>query len=66
MLDTQHLVRNLLNPLRNRPPVLRFECQCLEYQQVQGPLWQVDAFFHAPISLLQNNTLSLSVVEVQG
>ena len=38
-----HVGRNLSDPLRDGPPMLRFEGEGAENQQVQGALWQIDA-----------------------
>src|SRR5262245_52101922 len=59
----QHIVRDLLQPLADRPAVQRFERQDLEDQQVQGPLNQVGWLAHL-VNREENTPLPLGYQEV--
>src|SRR6185369_14991247 len=47
LVHDQHILRNLLNALRDAPSVHGFQRQCFEDQHIEGSLQQVDTlFFH--------------------
>src|SRR5215469_798130 len=46
LLHLQHLIRHLLNPLRNRPAMLRLKRKRLQNQQTQRPLHKIIRLSH--------------------
>ena len=64
LIDLKHILRNMLDTLRDTPAVHRTESQGLQNQEIQGPLQQITlGFLHSPSNCSQDTVIP---VDIQG
>src|SRR6185369_11311526 len=56
LLNQQHVVRDLLDPLGNRPTVFRLERHDFQNQEIEGALNEILRFAHRLDTLTVDNT----------